>query len=344
MSEREDRISRAINAHTSVRQDLQDGKIILSSPQTEILHRLYLPKLGSFDASAESRNAIALHKAISPKTGENLVPPVPDDLELKLRKRWYGGGDHNLLTEMLSQGRLPLGWREYWTPDDPPTLEFALKQAQARGFSVPEKFLTEKIDSSYTEKEAFHAAYCFVSGQPSVYSTSVFEKELRKKIFGWRSNLCQFTGQFIIPDPLQTTKTPYFADQLWILLLPEERRVRLIVLEIDGEQLLETERAKKDHRRDVMLAAMGYEVFHVAGWWCRIDPYRVIAEFLRASGICEIAPDYLTGAGKKIGDYRCDICGELMVRWDYGDIAEAVFHDKLYVGHKFCIEERLDNF
>jgi hypothetical protein len=303
-----------------------------------------VPQLDSFDAPAENRKILALHKALSPKTGERLVPPIPDDLELKLRKKWYGGGDHNLLMEMLSQGRLPLGWREYWTPDDPPNLDIALEQAKARGFSVPEKFLSEKSDSSYSEKEAFLAAYGFVSGQRDFYSSSVLEDGLRQKIFGWRRNLCQLTGQFIVPDPLATNKTPYFLDQLWILLLPEERRVRLIALEIDGEQHLETERAQKDHRRDIMLAAMGYEVFHVAGWWCRIDPCLVIAEFLRASGICDAAPDYLIGAKKRISDYRCDICGELMVRWDYGDIAEAVISDRQYVGHKFCIHDRIDNY
>jgi hypothetical protein len=184
MTEREHRTVRARKTHASVRPDLQDGKIILSSPQPEILHRLYLPKLDSFDAPAESRNLLALHKAISPKAGERLVPPIPDDLELKFRKKWFGGGDHNLLMEMLSQGRLPLGWREYWTPDDPPNLDVALKQAQDRGFSVPEKFLSEKSDSSYSEKEAFLAAYGFVSSQRSFYSSSVLEDGLRHKIFG----------------------------------------------------------------------------------------------------------------------------------------------------------------
>jgi hypothetical protein len=75
----------------------------------------------------------------------------------------------------------------------------------------------------------------------------------------FRSSLCQLTGQFIVPDPLEEWKAPYLLDQLWIMLYPN-RKVRLIGLEVDGEVHLEPEQRDKDRKRDVMLAAMGYEI------------------------------------------------------------------------------------
>ncbi len=339
MSEREAYIKKARNCHKSVRPELWNSKIILSKPRTEILHRLELPKTGKFSATQDTSVRFALHKALSGKRGEEMMPPIPDDIEMSFRNKWYSGGDHVMLMQMIDAGRLPLAWREYWTPDDPPQYQHALEIAKERGYQVPHKFLAEESQQSYSEKESFHAAYTFVSGQPAGFWGRAFwdVPDIRK----WTMDLCQLTGQFIIPDPLEKTKTPYFLDQLWILLLPN-RRIRLIGLEIDGENHLEADRVERDGRRDAMLAAMGYEVYHVAGWWCRIDPYLVIAEFLRASGICEVAPNFVTGAKQSINAYTCDLCHELMVRWDHSDIEQAEIGGRLVTGHRFCIRERLE--
>lgn len=339
MSEQEAYIQKAKNCHKSVRSDLLDSKIILSKPRTEILHRLELPKIGSFAAAPDVSVRFALHKALSAKRGEKMMPPIPDDIEIAFRDKWYAGGDHILLMEMIDAGRLPLAWREYWTPDDPPQFQHALRIAKERGYQIPQKFLDAESEQSYSEKESFHAAYTFVSGQPAGFWGSAFWNV--PEIRSWTKDLCQLTGQFIIPDPLEKTKTPYFLDQLWILLLPD-RRIRLIGLEIDGEIHLEPERVEKDRRRDAMLAAMGYEIFHVAGWWCRIDPYLVIAEFLRASGICAVAPDFVSGSKNSIKDYVCDVCHELMVRWDHSDIEQAEIDGRLLTGHQFCIRRQLE--
>ena len=61
------------------------------------------------------------------------------------------------------------------------------------------------------------------------------------------SLLCQLTGQFIVPDPLEEWKAPYLLDQLWIMLYPN-RKVRLIGLEVDGEVHLEPEQRAKDKK------------------------------------------------------------------------------------------------
>jgi very-short-patch-repair endonuclease len=64
---------------------------------------------------------------------------------------------------------------------------------------------------------------------------------------------------------LEEWKSPYLLDQLWIMLYPD-RKVRLVCLEVDGEVHLEPEKRASDRRRAVMLAAMGYEIYRVAGW------------------------------------------------------------------------------
>lgn len=339
MSEREAYIEKARNCHKSIRPELWNSKIVLSKPRTEILHRLEFPNIGKSSSPQDTSVRFALHKALSGKRGEKMMPPIPDDIELSFRDKWYAGGDHVLLMEMIDAGRLPLAWREYWTPDDPPQHQHALRIAKERGYQVPHKFLAQDSQQSYSEKESFHAAYTFVSGQPAGFWGNAFREV--PEIRSWSKDLCQLTGQFIVPDPLEETKTPYFLDQLWILLLPD-RRIRLIGLEIDGEIHLEPERSEKDRRRDVMLAAMGYEVYHVAGWWCRIDPYLVIAEFLRASGICNVAPDYVIGAKNSIDEYVCDVCHEPMVRWDHSDIQRAEIGGEVLTGHRFCIRHKLE--
>jgi hypothetical protein len=93
--------------------------------------------------------------------------------------------------------------------------------------------------------------------------------------------------------------------------------IRLLGVEIDGETHLTEEGRLKDKERDLKLAALGYEIYHVAGWWCRIDPYRVICEFLKASRLCSSSVEYLIGKDlSSINDYKCVICGYQMVRAD----------------------------
>jgi hypothetical protein len=97
---------------------------------------------------------------------------------------------------------------------------------------------------------------------------------------------------------------------------------------------------KRDIKRDVMLAAKGYEIYHVAGWWCRIDPYRVICEFLNASGIFPNAQKYILGNHfESTSDYVCELCHEPMVRWDVDWIQRAELYEQEFIVHRSCAEK-----
>lgn len=269
-----------------------------------------------------------------------LMPPA-DDRELELRYSWSSGGDHHLLMRMLEEGRVPLAWREANTPFSPMSISQAYQVAKSRGYSVPSRFLTDHAAVSFTEREAFQAAHSIVRGDPpSPYWSRALDQGAFEEAFRhFKASVCQLTGQFIVPDPLEDWKAPYLLDQLWIVLYPN-RRIRLIALEIDGEGHLGSQNRERDKKRDVMLASRGYEVYRAAGWWCRIDPYRVICEFLSACNLLPNAQDYLVASHlRTIKDYRCDFCGNPLSRWDEDWIQEVEYQVQNLVLHRRCLEE-----
>lgn len=92
-----------------------------------------------------------------------------------------------------------------------------------------------------------------------------------------------------------------------------------------------------------MLAAMGYEVVHVAGWWCRIDPYRSMLAALASVGLLSVAHTDVTGAEfSTIADYRCGFCDEPMVRWDVDWIESMVDGDHRLSVHRSCYRKETD--
>jgi hypothetical protein len=350
MSERaRSEIESASKVHKSVKKALRSSPVILSTPNVERLHTLHLPNKGSTRTrlSPEEWARFTIQRVLTtPYTvAEDLVPPV-DDRELDLREDWYEGGDHRLLMSMLSEGRIPYAWPERYNPENPKTTTRAYETARARGYSVPEKFFTN-YNVSYSEREAFHASHMIARGHireliPYRKYIEGEDPSYRDSFISFKSSLCQLTGQFIVPDPLEEWKAPYLLDQLWIMLYPN-RKVRLIGLEVDGEVHLEPEQRAKDKKRDVMLAARGYEIYHVAGWWCRIDPYRVVCEFLSASNLLPDAQKRLaTSRFQSIDDYICDYCGNPLSRWDEEGIQEVEHEGQDLVVHWCCAERIWD--
>jgi len=338
--------------HKSVKKELRSSPIILSTPNVEMLHPLHLPN-GEFTRTRFSPEQWLNHDIMrffrtSHKVAADLVLPA-DDREIDLRGEWHEGGDHKLLMRMLSEGRVPYGWPELNSPYSPITTTRAYKTARARGYSVPPKFLTNR-EVSFSEREAFYAGNMIARGHFREIGPYKENDNLREisylgdkpsyedRFDSFMSSLCQLTGQFIVPDPLKEWKAPYLLDQLWIVLYPN-RKVRLIGLEVDGEVHLEPEQRDKDRQRDVNLAAKGYEVYRVAGWWCRIDPFRVICEFLSASNLLpEARYRLLTSRFRTIDDYICDYCGNPLCRSDEGWIQELEHEGQNLVVHLCCAE------
>jgi len=338
-------IEKAKRAHASIQNNIKESLIILRKPDTQTIHTISPNPVFSGipeDWGPEDIQRILLGWRVL--SGKQLAEsiPFPDNTEVEYRKKWFNGGDHDLLKEIMNSGRVPLAWRESWTPDEPRTLKDALAVAKSRGYSVPEKYLEKGDKVTYSEAEAFYAAYAFVSGNfiSWRYDSDIGNRwDIVKRWNQCRSFVCQLTSQFIVPDPIDENKTPYFLDQLWIYAT-SSNQVRLIGLEIDGETHLDEQVSKRDHVRDVMLAAKGYEIYHVAGWWCRIDPYRVICEFLNASGIFPNAQKYIIGHGfGSISDYVCELCHQPMVRWDDDWIVQTELNEQEIIVHNSCAEK-----
>jgi hypothetical protein len=301
-----DQIERARHAHKSVPPALRSTPVLLGD--LPLMQRRPLPQLQQSEYVG------------GPEAWE------------QRRHAWYQGGDHFLLMSLLEQGIIPEGWPEYSTPDHPPSYVQALQLAKDRGYHVPASYL-EPRDVSYSEHEAWTAAHILVRGHFQHWN----------ELGNWNAYMhCtdlvhQLTGQFVVPDPIAPRKVPYVLDQLWIVGYPDNT-FRLIGLEIDGEPHLRSEEATRRSRRDAALAKMGYEIYHAAGWWCRIDPYRVICEFLEASQLLPRATKMLVGGQfATIDDYCCDFCNESMVRWDDDWIAQCQQYNHVDIIHSGCL-------
>jgi hypothetical protein len=340
-----DEIEKAKKAHASIPESLKDFPVVLRKPDTQIIHTISSNSVfGGIPENWSTQDIELVLLNWRVLSGKQLAEstPLPDKTEIEFRQRWFNGGDHDLLKEIMSAGRVPLAWQESWSPNKPRTLQDALLVAKSSGYSVPDKFLAESKNTSYSEAEAFYAAYMLVSGNFMGWheDSSIGDRwDVASRWNNRRSYICQLTGQFIVPDPLDDSKTPYFLDQLWIYAT-SDNQVRLIGLEIDGEIHLDEQVRKRDMRRDAMLAAKGYEIYHVAGWWCRIDPYRVVCEFLNASGILPNAQKCILGCHfDSISDYVCELCHEPMVRWDIDWIMKTELYEQELLVHRSCAEK-----
>lgn len=221
---------------------------------------------------------------------------------------------------------------------NPPTHIDALRRADEIGYRVPKSYL-KGTDVSYGEKEAYYAAWMMASlnWYPGDLLTRSYWEEWRNSVY---QKIKFFTAQFIVPQfsSLEQYKyTPYIIDQLWIVR-ESDSTVRLIGLEIDGEHHLETDEQKeRDNQRDERLANMGYEMYHVAAWWCRVDPYRVISEILKATDITpRISEHFYYSNFKSINDYKCDFCQNLVVRYEQSDLVVIEHNRHRLKAHKSC--------
>lgn len=208
--------------------------------------------------------------------------------------------------------------------------------AKNYGYSVPSKFLQEK-QFCYGQYEAYYAVHEMFYGNAfagySKYFNYYNNTDTSTK---WYEKIKLIATQFIVPGSESEYKTPYIFDQLWVVSnVPN--RVRLLGLEIAGEHHFLNEGKSKTLGKEKYLKELGYEMYYVASWWCRVDPYRVICEFLQAAGLVPDATSYLIGSElKTIDDYRCGICHAPMVRWHWDWIQECQVGGSTVFAHKSC--------
>ena len=107
------------------------------------------------------------------------------------------------------------------------------------------------------------------------------------------------------------------------------------MVEIDNEQQLAPDQQTKSDKRDENLTKLGYEVYHVAAWWCRIDSWKVISEVLSATGVNPRACEQLScGHVDSVLEYSCAKCHQPAIRWDNYWIVEGeegeLLHEACY--------------
>ena len=235
--------------------------------------------------------------------------------------------DHWTVRRWLSVGRGELADSESWFNDPYHALALgrAMKEHRDHGYVIPDHFIDDR-SPSYGENEAWFAAQHLVrrASHLSARHRMIHGGAMLPQVaVPRRSNI----------DPF----APYLLDQLWIV--PVGERYRLVALEVDGEGHLTAERVRHGRERDARLVDAGYEVVHVAGWWCRIDPWRVIAEAIYAMNITtriRMPGDTLTS----IDEYVCDYCNHRVTRSDDHDLETF---DHRNVMHRECAEERAED-
>lgn len=315
-------ITKAKRAHRSISPALFDSPIILSHrpakttislPFCHMVMRSYIKWLFDIDYPA----------------GIIRVADIEDDIDLlyeygdeNLTNLWeHPFHDHKLLKETINNGQLP--WNiGAGAPGQAWPLYMAMEEAKRLGYRIPNKYIT-KARPSYGEDEAYYAA------RKLAYYYRHRSTDLPYQVIAVCTN-------FFVPHQYGMKYCPYFIDLLWILV-NENLNIRLLAIEIDGEHHFD--RQERDAARDEYLTSLGYEVWRVANWWCRVDGWKVISEVLTQAGIVPSSYNHryrLVGENRltTISRYVCARCHQPMVRFDDDWIVEV--DDELI--HRSCRE------
>lgn len=215
----------------------------------------------------------------------------------------------------------------------------AFRTARDNGYLIPNSFF-EKNQFCYGQYEAYYALdEILQSNILGVYSDSSNYHNIYSNA-EWYKSVKLITSQFLIPSSVHRSSIPYIIDQLWVVS-QNPNQVRLIGLEIAGEHHFLNGGQSKTLGKNNYLKELGYEMYQVASWWCRVDPYRVICEFLNASGIFPDATKYLIGSElNSIDEYVCGICAAPMVRWNWDWIQECKVGNSTVLAHKNCVNHK----
>lgn len=238
------------------------------------------------------------------------------DLPRELEALWHVRADHALLEETLAAGYLPRLRSE------------ARVQSEFVASSIEDTWRVEQLESRerairvgeflvFGEDLAWKAAQALVRGEQRC-----FRRPLRDTHARWRDRVLVISRHFSVPTRGKHESSA--VDQLWLVLDRDWNRIRRIVLEIDSEARWASANKEFEADRARELTALGYEVYRAAAWWARIDPYRLIAEFLVAANILPEALSYLKfGLAAGLNEYYCNVCGEPLVRWEPDWVTEG---------------------
>ena len=330
-----DLLDHSCKIHRSLHPELKLLPPILSSGALTHIHKVCPRVKGRSLGNEPAFSGVVFAKNLSKKNGEALAGSL-DTVEWKYRKLWADGGDHFLLKEILENGLVPTSsWPQMQFSTESPKLDIALRMAKKRGYIVPDSFL-EETNVPHGEAELFYAAmYMAIEYSYDCFRWGRDDVSFRQS---WRKEISSITGQFVIPDPLVDWKCPFVIDQLWIIN-DGSRVARLIAIEVDGAHHLDAGRKEKDRARDVKLNELGYQVIHVNEVWCKVDPFRVVAEIIREIGLCQDFADAMVGGNlSSPDDYICALCGNPMARFEDNSIREVFSGRDVYLVHSSCLD------
>jgi len=207
--------------------------------------------------------------------------------------------------------------------------------AKERGYLIPDSLLRKK-QFCYGQYEAYYGVHEIFYGNALgiwLSKSNFYNMHSYAEIY---ENVKLITSQFIVPSSVENHSTPYMLDQLWVVS-HAVNQVRLLGLEIAGEHHFFNGLQSKTFGEEKYLKKLGYEMYQLASWWCRVDPYRVISEFLSVSGIFPDAINHLIGSElNSIDKYVCGVCGAPMVRWGWDWIQECKIGNSTLLAHKHC--------
>ncbi len=274
------------------------------------------------------------------------IPEYTNDSDEYVEPLYEDVGDHDLLFKAMKTGwsHITSGYKKIPKSQEKHCQQWshshALRIAKERGFLVANELLKEQ-QVAYGEYEAYYAVREILQGGASgVWSKKSNFDNFTHNYVSWHKSVNLITSQFIVPGSASKNTLPYILDQLWVIS-HAQNQVRLLGLEIAGEYHIFNAGQSKTLGRDNYLKELGYEMYRVASWWCRVDPYRVICEFLNVSGIFPDAIRYLIGSElNSIDKYICGVCNAPMVRCNWDWIQKCQIGNSTVLAHKSCVDHR----
>ncbi|PPS43178.1 hypothetical protein [Chroococcidiopsis sp. TS-821] len=218
---------------------------------------------------------------------------------------------------------------------------YVFQAARERGYTVSEDSFKEH-KFCYGQYETYYAVHEIMQRNAFDFLLSKsYSPSFIHTYANWHKCIKLISTQFIIPTTTIDKKFPHILDQLWVIS-HNVNQLRLLGIEIVGEGKFLSRSQPTITVNNEFLNQLGYEIYQVASWWCRVDPYRVICEFLKASGIFPDATKYLIGAElNTIDEYACGICHAPMVRWGWDWIQRYQIGNSTVLAHKDCVMRKL---
>jgi hypothetical protein len=219
---------------------------------------------------------------------------------------------HEDVQRMLCDGTVP----QICTNPTLVPLEIALSRAEELDYATTNALV--KFRAMDKADENLFAAACQLSKQRA------------------SPNILHMTSRFVVPDPVEPSRTAHVFDQLWVCrddFRPDCVRLFAIQLQRGIRQPI------VERRLDHLFGAMGYQVIHASSAWSLVDAFAVMTDSLELANVSLRGQFTKNKPGTRIKDYQCAFCNGPMVRTPAG--YGFVEHRERFV-HEECFQLALN--